>query len=339
MDETKAVHILKHLPQISFSKVLKEYGSALSALSEISWERTESLDRECALMEKEGIQLLSYADENYPTSLRALTDFPPLLYVKGTLLPSDSEGLAIVGTRTCTLYGQEMAEQISEEIASQKITVISGLARGIDTAAHKGALKSGRTIAFIGSGLCHLYPKENMGLAEEISFHGAVISELPVATPPDKHHFPRRNRLVSALCRGALLVEAPLKSGAMITMDMAHRQGKHCFALPGRIDNDSFRGNHFLIKKQKALLVEKGEEMVSILLPGAKTFKNIEKPRIELTDQEQQLINHFPKEEIGIEALAKKTQLAIGKLNSLLMGLVLKRVIKEFPGKYYKRAS
>ncbi|MES2344401.1 MAG: DNA-processing protein DprA [Chlamydiota bacterium] len=339
MNETEAVHILMHLPKTSLHQLIRDHGSALSALSTIPWQRTESFDKDCALIEKENIKLVSYADKEYPTALKALSDFPPLLYVKGDLLPYDDSGLAIVGTRECSIYGQEMAQELAKEVASQNITIISGLARGIDTAAHIGALKSGRTVAFIGSGLSNLYPKENANLAAEISYHGAVASELPMATPPDKRHFPRRNRLVSALSKGVLLVEAPIKSGAMITMGIAHAQKKYCFALPGRADMESFRGNHFLIKKQKALLVEKGEEMISILLPETKMIKTIKKPCIELTAQEKLLIDHFPIEEVGIEALAEKTQIAISKLNALLMGLVLKRVIKEFPGKYYKRIS
>lgn len=253
--------------------------------------------KEWELMERRGVTAIEHTDSRYPKSLKALRDFPPLIYVKGELLPSDGEGLAIVGTRQCSIYGQEMAEEMASEIAGQGITVVSGLARGVDTAAHRGALKRGRTVAVLGSGLAHVYPKENVSLVEEIAERGAVISELPMLTPPDKRHFPRRNRLVSALSRGVLLIEAPVKSGAMITMEIARKQGKFCFAIPGRIDVESFRGNHFLIKKQQALLVEKVEEMLSILLPGTKNSSCKEKNIfVELSDEEVSLLACFPRE-------------------------------------------
>lgn len=337
MCETEALHRLLHLPKVNVRKLLAQYGSAEAALAKTASTATDSWEKDREALQKKGIKLLSYKDPFYPSSLRKLPDFPLLLYVKGELLQCDMQSLAIIGTRGCSLYGQEMAEQMASEIAAHGITVVSGLARGIDTAAHRGALKRGRTIAFIGSGFDHLYPRENEALAVEIAKRGVVISELPLHALPEKRHFPARNRLVSAFSRGAFLVEAPLKSGAMITMEMAHSQGKYCFALPGRADSESFRGNHFLIKQQKATLVEKGEEMVSILLPDQKISPQIGKSFIELSEQEQQLVLHFPQEEIGIESLAEKTQFSLGKLNALLMGLVLKRVIREFPGKRYKK--
>lgn len=339
MNETEALHILMHLPKVHVRKLIAHYGSALNALTEIKWERTESCERDWALMERECIQLISYADNHYPSCLRKLPDFPLLLYIKGNLLPSDSLGLAIIGTRQCTIYGQEMAEQIGQEIAGHGVSVISGLARGIDTAAHRGALKKGRTLAFLGSGFSHLYPKENIHLAEEIAQNGAVITELPMNALPEKRHFPKRNRLVSALSQGVLLIEAPMKSGAMITMEMAHSQGKFCYALPGRADVESFRGNHFLIKNQKAVLVEKAAEMLSILLPNTDFTPKTGKSFVKLNLEEEQLIHLFPEEEVAIETLAEKTQLHAGKLNALLMGLVLKKVIREFPGKHYKKVS
>lgn len=339
MNETEALHILMHLPKVYVRKLVAHFGSASAALQEISWERTDSWKKDRDLVEKEGITLISYADRRYPNSLKDLSDFPLLLYVKGGLREEDDGGLAIVGTRNCSMYGLEMAEQLAQDVASSGLTVVSGLARGIDTAAHVGALKSGRTVAFIGSGFSHVYPKENIPLAESIARQGCVISELPMATPPERRHFPRRNRLVSAFSQGILLVEAPIKSGAMITMEMAELQGKHCFALPGRADLETFRGNHFLIKKQKAMLVENAEEMVSILLPGAHCTPQKDNSIIELTAEERLLIDHFPVEEIGIEALNEKTRMTPAKLNALLMGLVLKRAIREFPGKYYKKVG
>lgn len=336
MEETRAVHTLLHNKKREARALFSLYGSAKKAVEALNIKPTDLQKREEEACEKEGIRLLSYADKEYPLPFHQLSDFPLLLYIKGSLAPRDSEGLSIVGTRGCTIYGSETAEGMAEAVAAQGITVISGLARGIDTAAHEGALKKGRTVAFIGSGLHHLYPKENVFLAEKIAVEGALITEYPLETPPEKRHFPERNRLVSCLAKGVLLVEAPLKSGAMITMHLAHKQGKHCFAIPGKIDK-AFEGNHFLIKQQKALLVEKAEEMVSILLPDVKYVEIKKNIKINLTPEEQQLISLFPTEEVSIDFLAGHSGFPQGKLNALLMGLVLKKAIREFPGKYYKK--
>lgn len=163
----------------------------------------EEKDRELA--EKLGVRIVPYSSPLYPASLKQLSDPPAVLYVKGTLFPQDDKSIGVVGTRQCTLYGRESAEQFARGAASAGFTVISGMARGIDTAAHAGALESGRTIAVLGSGLAQIYPPENRKLAEKISEQGALISEFPLNAPPDKFRFPRRNRLVAALSRGCSL--------------------------------------------------------------------------------------------------------------------------------------
>ena len=313
--------------------MIKERGSPEAALEGLCYDSFWERDLDCALKEK--ISLLSFFDPHYPNSLKQLADAPLILYVKGTLLASDSASLGIVGTRQCSLYGQEMTGKIAQEIALAKLTVVSGLARGIDTAAHLGALKTGRTLALIGSGLSHIYPRENKVLAERIAEQGAVISELSMHTPPERRHFPRRNRLVSALSQGVLLAEAPIKSGAMITMEMAHFQKKMCFSLPGRADSESFRGNHFLIKEKKALLVENCADMLSLL--GYPNPSSVYSAADDLDLEEKELMTLLPSEEITIEELSLRTNLPIAKLSSLLMGLVLKQAVREFPGKFYKK--
>ena len=224
MNEIEALLILNHVPgmgPVKVRRLIEQMGLVAAARR---WENETAWRRDLACAEKEGVALIPYTDARYPSALLQLSDFPTLLYVKGEL--PDGKALGIVGTRQCTHYGREMAEKIAEEVAVEGVTVVSGLARGIDTAAHLGALKSGRTVAFIGSGLADLYPTENAPLAERIAKQGAVVSEFPMLTPPDRHHFPRRNRLISALSQGVLLVEGPLKSGGMITMQMAESQGK-----------------------------------------------------------------------------------------------------------------
>jgi DNA processing protein len=287
------------------------------------------------ILSNEMPRALEIGDADYPQAFRELKDPPPVIYVRGKWPLQLERTIGIVGTRQCTLYGQEMAERIGREAAACGYVVVSGLARGIDTAAHVGAMKTGTTIAVIGSGLNHIYPKENEGLAKQIT----VISEFPMDAGPQKHHFPKRNRLVSALSKGLLLAEAPIKSGAMITMEMAEKAGRVCFCLPGRADIESFRGNHFLIKKGKAILVENWGEMLSILEPGQVAYRQKETQRdfFGLDEEEQKLLSFLSSEEISIEHLAAKTSLPVSKLSSLLMGLVLKQVIRELPGKYYMR--
>ena len=344
MQETEALLALTHLLKPhEVRKLIAAAGGPSQALRAAhpalrGWESVASWQEDLDLVHKNKIKLLSFLDADYPAALHALPDAPPLLYVQGALTSEDLSSLAIVGTRICSLYGKEMSAKIAEEVAGFGMTIVSGLARGIDTAAHMGALRRGRTIAFIGSGLAHLYPRENIKLASEIAERGAVISELPMNTGPAKHLFPRRNRLIAAFSQATFLAEAPIKSGAMITMDYALKLRKICFALPGRADTESFRGNHLLIKEKKAQLVENGAEMVSLLQPekcklsfqpkGSSAF---------LEEDETRLLAFFPSEEIGFEELAEKTKLPIAKLSAKLMSLLLKGVVREFPGKLFKK--
>jgi len=310
-------------------------GGVKQVLDHLPWQEKKGWEQDLALVNKWGVRLVSYMDPDYPANFSALADPPTILYVKGKIPAASS--IAIVGTRICSIYGKECAAKIAEEVTSFGMPVVSGLARGIDTAAHVGALRSGETIAFIGSGLAHLYPRENTQLAEEISKQGAVISEFPMNAAPAKHFFPRRNRLIAAFAKGALLVEAPEKSGAMLTLEMAKNLGKPCFALPGRVDMESFRGNHLLIKSQKALLVENGQEMVSLLEPDKGKLSFHSKGVVPHGEgDEQELLSFFPTEEVSFDELMSRTKLAPSKLSAQLMMLVLKGAIREFPGRQYK---
>jgi DNA processing protein len=366
LEELEAFVILNHTSGVTVSKakqLIGRFGSAACALQATPSSIAQALEgdvktasaliktfieqawkEDLKLASKLQAKILYFGSEDYPACLYTIEDPPLVLYVQGSLLPVDQQGIALVGTRECTIYGREVAEKMGREIALYGKTVISGLARGIDTAAHIGAMQAGRTIAFIGSGLARLYPRENETLAAKICHMGAVISEYSMAKPPDKWHFPRRNRLISAFCKGIILIEAPLKSGAMITMELAHKDRKKCFVIPGRIDAETFRGNHFLIKTQKAQLVENTQEMLSILEPQKKPGSNqpslpLRSVYLGLSEDEQHLLHLFPAEEIAFEDLASKTALPIAKLGALLIGLVLKQVIREFPGKFYKKVS
>ncbi|MEA3490098.1 MAG: DNA-processing protein DprA [Candidatus Omnitrophota bacterium] len=210
---------------------------------------------ELAYLEKEGIGAVSYKDESYPEELRNIYDPPPVLYFSGDLYPRDADAVAVIGARKCSLYGLQMAEKLGYELAERGVTVVSGMARGIDSAAHRGALKAGgRTIAVMGSGFCHIYPAESGKLMRSISEKGAVLTEYPSGTLPLRSNFPRRNRIISGMSRGVVVVEAARKSGAMITVDLALEQGKEVFAVPGRAD--------FLVSGGTNTLIQNGAKLV-----------------------------------------------------------------------------
>lgn len=289
-----------------------------------------------------GADVIAYTDPRYPKRLLEIDDHPVVLYAQGELLPVDQRSIAIVGTRNATLYGRDMARRFGQQLAAEGFTVVSGLARGVDTEAHLGALQSGRTVAVIGSGLADVYPAENLALSRQISMQGALLSEFPMHTPPDRHNFPQRNRIVSGMTQATLLIEAPVKSGAMITMDRALSQGRRLFALPGRVDNESFKGNHALIKSGRARLVEDVNDILAAfedLFAGIGSKRLPSQPVImpQLPPDEHRVVTLLSSEELSIEELAQRTELPISKLSVILMSLVLKRRLKEYPGKIYKK--
>ncbi|MBM3212563.1 DNA-protecting protein DprA, partial [Candidatus Poribacteria bacterium] len=223
------------------------------------------IQKELELIQKYGCKVITIQDESYPVNLKAIYDPPPLIYVKGNIIPGDSLAVSVVGTRIATSYGKKAAEKFSSLLASRGITVVSGMAYGIDTAAHEGALSSGgRTIAVMGNGLSIIYPERNTNLFEKIAESGAVISEFPMATKPLKVNFPMRNRLISGISLGTLVVEAPKRSGALLTADFALDQGREVFAIPGQIFSETSAGTHDLIK-QGAKLVDSIEDILEEL--------------------------------------------------------------------------
>lgn len=229
--------------------------------------KDERLKRELCLIEKNRVGVISVFDDDYPASLKSTYDPPMLLYVKGNLLPDDILALAIVGSRRATYYGLSTTERLAGHLAARGITIVSGLARGVDSAAHKGALKvKGRTMAVLGSGLGVIYPPENRGLYEKIIESGAVVSELPYQTIPDRKNFPRRNRVISGLSLGVVVVEAAQHSGSLITANMALEHGREVFAVPGKVDSLSSAGTNNLIK-QGAKLVQTADDILEELKP------------------------------------------------------------------------
>ncbi len=238
----------------------------------VSQRESSILEKELKGIKSKDIKVIDSFDSDYPQMLRQISHPPLVLYVRGDKEALNKSLFAIVGTRVPTTYGISMAEEFSSKLAELGFVIVSGLARGIDTAAHKGAIKNGQTIAVLGSGLLNIYPRENTSLADKISEQGTVISEFPLGTGPRREHFPRRNRIVSGLSCGVLIVEAAARSGALITAHLALEQNREVFALAGRVDSAVSKGAHILIK-EGAKLVDSIEDILEEISPAFFTNK------------------------------------------------------------------
>lgn len=294
---------------------------------------------------KSGARIITCEEAEYPEPLLNIYDPPLALYVRGALDKKDRHAVAVVGTRHATHYGLSVADRLAYQLAKTGFTVVSGLARGIDTAAHRAALKGeGRTLAVLGSALDKLYPEENAALADEIAGRGAVISEYTMGREPDRTTFPYRNRVVSGLSMGIVVVEAGAKSGAVITAAEALEQGRSVFAVPGRVDVPSSRGAHQLIR-QGARLCEGIDDILQefeMLLPaGRRTAEAAmpKRPDVPLTADEQAVVRALWKGALDVDALARAASLKSAQVSALLLGLEMKRVVRILPGRVVELAE
>ena len=318
------------------------------ARSITSWREKVDLDAELQRIEKSGVRVVSRDDADYPKNLREIYDPPLVLYVKGTLTERDALAIAVVGSRRTTLYGQDMARKLAFQLARVGVTVVSGLARGIDTAAHNGALQAkGRTVAVIGCGIDIVYPAENKKLADEIvEKGGAVVTEFPFGVQPDRQNFPMRNRIISGWSLGVVVVEANLKSGALITANQAGEQGRQVFAVPGRADSILSKGANKLIK-DGAKLTEDVEDILSefeYLLPKMATEPaepGLEgrgtKPALQLSETEERVMAQVGNEEVAIDEIIRASGLTTACVSATLLALEMKRLVRQLPGKQYVR--
>jgi DNA processing protein len=284
--------------------------------------------------------LISLWDDEYPSLLRKIFDPPLLLYTKGHFKDVDDYSIAVVGTRQPTNYGKIQTEKIVTELAEQKITIVSGMARGIDSIAHKTALKNKtRTIAVLGSGLNVIYPPENKKIFDEISEAGVVISEYSLDTKPDAVNFPKRNRIISGLSLGCVIVETGTTGGAMQTAEFALDQGREVFAIPGNLGVKQAEGTNLLIQKGEAELVTSAEDILIELELKLKPIigKNIPKPDIELNMFEEKILSQLDDEPLQIDVLAAKTNLSTSDCLVHLLSLEFKGVVKQLPGKTFTR--
>jgi len=300
----------------------------------------EAVDGQIETAASQKTDIVTFYDKEYPVLLKEIHDPPMLLYVKGTLPANNNVYLAMVGSREATSHGLEMAVSIARDLAGAGAVIVSGLARGIDAAAHRGALEAGRTVAVLGSGISKIYPSENRKLAEVISEKGAVISEFPMETGPLPQYFPMRNRIISGLSRAVIVVEARQKSGALITVDFALEQGRDVYALPANAGSKKAEGSNELLK-QGARFVTSSEDILNDFhLKKHLARGNSRKKRVALDPEEKELIRLLRRDEtMHLDELVEKSELSPQKAMTLLTSLAVKGAVKELPGKYFTESA
>src|ERR1700688_3904674 len=305
-----------------------------------NWESIVDLAAELDRIREFGATVITQDSPSYPKSLREIHAPPIVLYVWGELQERDQHAIGIIGARRTTHYGSESAKKLAYQLAYAGLTVISGLARGIDTAAHQGALAAkGRTIAVIGSGLSKLYPRENGALAEKIcNGSGAIVSEFSMEIEPDRQTFPMRNRIISGWSHGILVVEAGANSGALITAAQALEQGRAVYAVPGHINAPSAMGSNRLIQQGAKLVMDASDILddLQILLPETRPSPQAAARALpELTTDERRVFDAIDSSETPIDRIAAKSDLPSATVSSALLRLELKRLVKQLPGKYF----
>jgi DNA processing protein len=286
-------------------------------------------------IQREGVQVLIWDDEAYPRRLKEIDQPPPVLYVRGEMIPSDEWAVAIVGTRRVTAYGRQVAQEISSVLASSGVTVVSGLARGVDSLAHQAALEAGgRTLAVLGSGVDVVYPPEHRPLANKIITNGALISDYPLGAQPDGINFPPRNRIISGLSLAVVIVEAGEKSGALITAEFAADQGRDVFAVPGNINAPQSVGCNRLIQQGARPLLNPGEvlEMLDLTM----VYEHRSARRVLPSDAtESQLLAVIEREPVHVDEIMAQTHLPVEKITAALALMELKGMVKQVGGMRY----
>src|SRR5450432_3213574 len=310
----------------------------------VQWEDTVDLPAELERVRQFGATVITTSSPLYPRQLREIHAPPIVLYVWGELTERDQHAIAVIGSRRTTHYGMESAKKLSYQLAYAGLTVISGLARGIDTAAHQGALAAkGRTIAVIGSGLTKLYPPENQALAEKISNgNGAILSEFSMEIEPDRQTFPMRNRIISGWSHGVLVVEAGLNSGALLTASQAIEQGRSVYAVPGHINAPTAHGSNRLIQQGAKLVMDASDILddLQILLPEKEKWPEAAARLVpELSSDERRVYDAINPTETPIDSIATTCELPSATVSSVLLRLELKRLVKQLPGKYFVKLS
>jgi DNA processing protein len=300
-----------------------------------TWRPRIDLNAEMEKLDRSGVHAFTYHDEGYPARLKEIFDFPPLIYIKGDLIPADAFCLAVVGTRRSTIYGKQVTQEITAELARNGITVVSGLARGIDTIAHRAALEAGgRTLSVFACGLDTIYPAENGTLAQNIINQGALISEYPLGAKPRPDNFPRRNRIMSGMSLGVLVIEADEVSGAIITAHMASEQNREVFAIPGSILSPMSRGTNRLIQ-EGAKLVRNCTDILEELNLTASVHQLEMKEILPASETEALLLKQIGAEPVHIDQVCQNSGLAVSTVSSTLAMMELKGMIRQISAMNY----
>jgi len=339
LDRFNTPEAVFHAPMKELSKI---EGLGEKVAQEIRKGPLEKVvERELSLLREVGGRVITLKDEEYPKRLKDIYDPPALLYVRGALKKEDEFAISIVGSRKTTPYGRWFTEKVSQELARHGVTIVSGMARGIDSLAHWGAISGGgRTIAVLGCGVDVIYPSENRNLFAKMIDRGAILSEFPMGSPPEGGHFPRRNRIISGLSLGVVVVQASEKSGSLITAGYALEQGREVFAVPGNVGTESSRGTHRLIK-EGAKLVESSEDILEEILPqwrrGGEATPKVEAPRPDLPEEERVLYELLGETPLHIDVMIRESRLEPGKVSSILLNLELKGLVSQWPGKCFSK--
>ncbi|MGH7962419.1 MAG: DNA-processing protein DprA, partial [Candidatus Binatia bacterium] len=301
-----------------------------------TFDQWPAVATEVQRMARAGVRLVTRTDAEYPVNLTHLHDPPPFLYVHGAFVPDDHVAIAIVGSRSASAYGRGVAQDLARGLAEKGVTVVSGLARGIDAEAHHAALAAGgRTIAVLGSGVDVIYPGEHRALAKDITARGALVSEFALGSQPDAVHFPYRNRVISGLTLGTVVIEATEKSGSLITARCALDQNREVFAVPGNITAGRSRGPHRLIK-EGAKLVENVDDILSEIVPALVPVRQMPlEPVMELEPHEALLVGLFDGDPLHVDLLIAQSNLSAARVLEVLLGLELKGVVTQLPGTHF----
>lgn len=321
--------------------ILTEAGISARIAQEITaFDQWKEVEAELGQLARLNACLVTQTDAEYPERLRQIHDPPPFLYTRGRFTSQDDLAIAIVGARTASPYGRKMAQELAHELAGCGVCVVSGLARGIDSEAHRAVLEAGgRTIAVLGSGLDVVYPREHIALAEQIAESGAVVSEFSFGSQPEAGNFPYRNRVISGISLGTVVVEATEKSGSLITAQCALDQNREVFAVPGPVTASRSRGPHRLIK-DGAKLVESIDDILSEIAPALARTDRAEKnetsvPVVPLEPDEERLFQLFPEEAVHVDTLITGSGLEPARVLEVLLGLELKGIVTQLPGMYF----
>ncbi|MCK4857855.1 MAG: DNA-processing protein DprA [candidate division Zixibacteria bacterium] len=353
---------LKTVPQIGtvrYNVLIKKFGSPKAALdalpselkqlpdfgekviaslkSEIDYqEASQQLD----ILKKSEARLVTILDEEYPAALKQIYDPPPYLLAKGELKAENSQAVAIVGSRVCTVYGRQIAEKLAAGLAEVGLTIVSGLARGIDSIAHRAAIGAGgHTIAVLGCGLNVYYPPENKSLYQQIAESGAVITEFPFGTKPEKYNFPFRNRIISGLSQGVIVVEAGRASGALSTAHHALEQNREVFAVPGNISSPASHGANELLKQGAILTTSVADVLLALGLDPSQKRKKPAAAVDKLPEAERKVYNLLTDQPLQVDNISESLDQPVAEVLALLLSLEMADLVRQLPGKLFLRAS